>query len=613
MNFRLAKYLAVTAVLLILFIDGTAPAPECVVPTPPLHGAVTCGVAEGAQKYCSISCDDRYDFAHEPADTYRCDWNAMWYPAEDLPWPDCSRFHRPGRARQKNELYYYSGPCTFNVEEIKRDFLRLYATLGNCSAGIRCGITDIRVSCLSGIWTDEEERNAPNLVSCPADTRITVNSTDGGLLDWTDPEFRFQPSNELANHECSANKGDAAPIGTRNVLCWAEGFADGTTCDFDIVIEAPECVVPAPPLNGAVACGVAEAGAQKYCSISCNDRYDFAHEPADTYRCDWNAVWYPAEDLPWPDCSGSYRPGRARQKNELCYFSGLCAFNEEDIKRDLQRLYATLGDCSAGIRCGIADLEVTCGMSTDEDEDECTLQTNNCDEHATCTNTPGSYTCACLEGFSGDGYTCTAERDCDSRRAKLVVWPDSATHQYLIENAKSKRNIWIGLSDRGQEGEFVWSNGDSLGSFHHWKGHNFPRAHCVAMMKRRGTYVLGVKLCAANCNYFCQRISYRPERARQKNELYYYGGTCAFNEEDIKRNLLLLYTSLGDCSAGIGCGVTDIVVTCHSGMSTDEEDVDECATGTDNCHEDASCTDTDGSFTCTCNDGYTGNGLLCGQ
>ncbi|XP_035687614.1 uncharacterized protein LOC118423535 [Branchiostoma floridae] len=101
----------------------------------------------------------------------------------------------------------------------------------------------------------------------------------------------------------------------------------------------------------------------------------------------------------------------------------------------------------------------------------------------------------------------SAERDCDSRRAKLVVWPDSATHQYLIENAKSKRNIWIGLSDRGQEGEFVWSNGDSLGSFHHWKGHNFPRAHCVAMMKRRGTYVLGVKLCAANCNYFCQRTA----------------------------------------------------------------------------------------------------------
>ncbi|XP_078619232.1 uncharacterized protein LOC144886471 [Branchiostoma floridae x Branchiostoma japonicum] len=459
------------------------------------------------------------------------------------------------------------------------------------------------------------KRNALNLVSCPADTRITVNSPDGGLLDWTDPEFRFQPSNELANHECSANKGDAAAIGTRNVLCWAEGFADGTTCDFDIVIEAPECVVPTPPLNGAVTCGVTE-GAQKYCSISCSDGYDFAVQPADVYRCGWHAVWHPAEDLPWPDCSRFYRPGRARQKNELYYYSGPCAFNEE-IKRDFLRLYTTLGDCSAGIRCGVTDIEVTCHgeMSTDEedthecddgthschahatcsntpgghtcacnpgyrgdgytcaDEDECTLQIDNCDEHATCANTPGSYTCACFGGFSGDGYTCTdddecaqestcdehatcnntlgsytcacnegytgdgntctercssgfeywneacyylspnrksffsAERDCDSRRAKLAVVPDSATHQYLIENAKSKRNIWIRLSDRGQEGEFVWSNGDSLGSFHHWKGHNFPRAHCVAMMKRRGTYVLGVKLCAANCNYFCQRTA----------------------------------------------------------------------------------------------------------
>ena len=41
-------------------------------------------------------------------------------------------------------------------------------------------------------------------------------------------------------------------------------------------------------------------------------------------------------------------------------------------------------------------------------------------------------------------------------------------------------------------------------------------------------------------------------------------------------------------------------------------DVDECADSSlNNCHSRATCTDTDGSFTCTCNDGYAGNGVTC--
>ena len=37
-------------------------------------------------------------------------------------------------------------------------------------------------------------------------------------------------------------------------------------------------------------------------------------------------------------------------------------------------------------------------------------------------------------------------------------------------------------------------------------------------------------------------------------------------------------------------------------------DVDECALGTDNCHVDATCSNTEGSFACACNSGYTGDG-----
>ena len=40
------------------------------------------------------------------------------------------------------------------------------------------------------------------------------------------------------------------------------------------------------------------------------------------------------------------------------------------------------------------------------DDNECEEVTDNCDSNATCTNIPGSFTCACNQGYSGDGVIC---------------------------------------------------------------------------------------------------------------------------------------------------------------------------------------------------------------
>ena len=40
-------------------------------------------------------------------------------------------------------------------------------------------------------------------------------------------------------------------------------------------------------------------------------------------------------------------------------------------------------------------------------------------------------------------------------------------------------------------------------------------------------------------------------------------------------------------------------------------DIDECETGTDNCDVNATCTNRVGNFTCTCNQGYHGDGVSC--
>ncbi|MCP5014729.1 MAG: hypothetical protein GY938_05520 [Ketobacter sp.] len=43
------------------------------------------------------------------------------------------------------------------------------------------------------------------------------------------------------------------------------------------------------------------------------------------------------------------------------------------------------------------------------DNDECSLNTHNCDSNATCTNTAGSFTCACNSGYTGNGTSCSGK------------------------------------------------------------------------------------------------------------------------------------------------------------------------------------------------------------
>ena len=43
------------------------------------------------------------------------------------------------------------------------------------------------------------------------------------------------------------------------------------------------------------------------------------------------------------------------------------------------------------------------------DKNECVDNTNDCSAKAVCTNTEGSFTCGCKEGYQGDGRNCTGK------------------------------------------------------------------------------------------------------------------------------------------------------------------------------------------------------------
>ncbi|XP_035683316.1 zonadhesin-like [Branchiostoma floridae] len=71
-----------------------------------------------------------------------------------------------------------------------------------------------------------------------------------------------------------------------------------------------------------------------------------------------------------------------------------------------------------------------------------------------------------------------------------------------------------------------------------------------------------------------------------------------------------------NCDVNASCGNTigSYTCTCNVGFSGNGvtcTDDDECTDGTHNCDVNARCGNTVGSYTCTCNDGFSGNGFTC--
>src|SRR5262245_55782315 len=77
---------------------------------------------------------------------------------------------------------------------------------------------------------------------------------------------------------------------------------------------------------------------------------------------------------------------------------------------------------------------------------------------------------------------------------------------------------------------------------------------------------------------------------------------CAFDTDNCDDNATCTDT-LASFTCTCNAGYTGDGVTC-----TDD---DECTLGTDNCDANAACTNTPGSFSCGCNTGYSGDGVTC--
>ena len=268
-----------------------------------------------------------------------------------------------------------------------------------------------------------------------------------------------------------------------------------------------------------------------------------------------------------------------------------CAdIDECDAGTDDCHANATCTNTGGGFTCacddGYAGDGVTCA-----DVDECASETDNCHANATCTNTTGGFTCACNSGYAGDGVTCSDIDECATDNGGCG--PASA---WTCTNNVGAAPTCADIDECASGTDDCHANAtctNTTGGF---------TCACDVYWTGDGVSCSDIDECATD-NGGCG-----PASAWTCTNNVGAAPTCADIDE--------CDAGTDDCHANATCTNTTggFTCACDSGYAGDGvtcADVDECASGTDDCHANATCNNTSGGFTCACDSGYTGDGVTC--
>ena len=337
-----------------------------------------------------------------------------------------------------------------------------------------------------------------------------------------------------------------------------------------------------------------------------------------------------------------------------CSTTGECNITENDCNpQDICHTAAcdtnsgtcaqTAIDCGANASCNAAATGCACdpgfefdGVDSCIDIDECATGAAGCDANATCINTAGGFECDCNDGYTGPGvsggpgapaglgtlrHLQTFENGIDGWYSKhgpsdpvtLVAdtnAPSPTTVQQITQldsagNYFSPKIALPGGATYCMAGWIRWESGgwpfigiDKYSASGGNMGENWLIGKPGYSSGNVGGSVTGVPSTAQGWNWYAKTINLPAGTAdvRLKTELWNgasKGGAPLGFFDDI---------AIFD-----GACPTDAPVFVEPGCT----DIDECVEGTDNCDVDATCTNTAGSFDCTCNAGFAGNGQTC--
>ncbi|XP_028408851.1 fibrillin-1-like isoform X4 [Dendronephthya gigantea] len=236
-------------------------------------------------------------------------------------------------------------------------------------------------------------------------------------------------------------------------------------------------------------------------------------------------------------------------------------------------------------------------MALELDIDECSLKLDNCGNNSRCIDSPGAFSCVCLEGYSGNGLICNDIDECSLSTDNCL--PNSS----CVNTAGSYRCI----CDDREVGNGTSCKGKDI----RLKGPSISNGTGRVEVFYNGEWgtVCDDNWDIKDANVACRQLGYLYAiKALQGGNIPSGSGriwsdevACTGSEQ-----------KLSSCGRHVrGWGVHDCSHEEDAGVECSSIDVDECLSGSYYCGTHAKCINTLGSYICQCETGYTGNGLIC--
>ncbi|XP_028390636.1 matrilin-2-like, partial [Dendronephthya gigantea] len=248
------------------------------------------------------------------------------------------------------------------------------------------------------------------------------------------------------------------------------------------------------------------------------------------------------------------------------------------------------------------------------DIDECNGP-NNCSPNAVCHNVVGSYTCDCSHGYHGDGTRCDDIDECRDQPQKCTGAGESCTNypgryrcgcissgQQFIDNKCTDIQASV-------QGEFRIINRQYIPAFNIINSAEYFEftemlINELTSLYRRTPKIHSTFRLIIILRLFPGSVGFEYVATFSDKKGIDLGNI----QDELAHSLQVTHdgTFLGN-----GLKISDSTNITEVGKRLRVQDIDECSEDSNSCPANSECKNTIGSFTCSCNSGYVGNGTIC--